>query len=281
VAEDLASQQPVALPAPSQPLVEQRRAVPTRRLFRWRFAIAYVGLAVAAGVGVGGAIVAYDRAPADEVAWSTWRPQGDEFTYPRQIATYVGRKYRLPSGDPLVGVIASEAQVPAGDGSTVLPIRGAAIFNNPSGDSRDYTTIETNDTILYTMCGFGQGCSIEGRPSEDRMLLLHREALELALHSFRYVSGLDTVIALLPTNLGDQTTAEDDTATTLFFQRKDFKAELDRPLIATLTTDAPALGKISSAEELTLERLTSGRHYRFQFTPTQTNSLVMLLVPVQ
>ena len=284
MAEDLAPQRPVALPAASQPVPEPRPAVEEdRRVYRWRFAIAYLVLAIVAGIAVGGAIVAWDRAPEDSgVAWSNWRPEGDSFTYARQIATYVGPKYRLANGSPLVAVMASPAEVPTGDGSSVLPIRGAAIFNNPAGDTRDYTTIETDDTILFTLCGFGQGCSIQdGKPSQERLRLLQRESLELALYAFKYMDGLDTAIVMLPTNLGDEASTEDDTTTAMFFQRKDFGAELDRPLAETMAPAAPRIGKIPSAEALTLERLTAARQYRFQFTPTQTNSLVMLLIPGQ
>jgi hypothetical protein len=284
MAEDLAQQQPVALPAPSAPLIEPRRIPEEHRVYRRRFAFMYLALAVIAGGALGGAIVAYDRAPEDAgVAWSDWRPEGNSFSYPRQIATYVGRKYKLPSGNPLVGVVASRAEVPTGDGSTVLPIRGAAIFNNPQGDQRDFTSVETEDSVMYNLCGFNPGCAIkEGKPSPERLLLLRREAVELALYSFKYMDGLDTVIAFLPTNPGrDAQSTEDDQNYTLFFQKRDFEQELDHPLVRTLPKEAPALGKIPDAEELTIERLTASRIFGYQFTPTQTGTLVMLLVPAQ
>jgi hypothetical protein len=264
-------------------LVGRRRRPEDRRIYRLRFAVVYLLLAVVAGSAIGAVVVLRDRAPENVgITWSAWSPEGDDFTFPRQIATFVGNRYRLQTGDPIVGVIASPAEVPTGDGSSVLPIRGAAVFNNPAGDDRDYTPIETDDSILYTLCGFGQGCSLQaGDPSEQQMVLLRREALELALYSFRYVDGLDTVITLMPTILGDTNTQEDDVAITLFFQRKDFKAELERPLSRTLADEPPAMGRITNAEELRVERLTAGRQYRFQFTPTGTNSLVMLLIPVQ
>lgn len=281
MAEDLAHQQP-ALPG-AKPLIERRETHEDRRLYRLRFVLAYLGLAIVAGIGIGGAIVLYDRAPKDaNVAWSDWHPTGRESSYPRQIAAFIGNKYKLPSGNPLVGVLASRAEVPTGDGTTVLPIRMAAIFNDPAGDQSDYTSIETNDTVMYTLCGFGQGCAIqEGKPSAARLLLLEREALELALYSFKYVDGLDTVITLLPTNLGDPADTSDDTSTTLFFQKKDFDHELGQPFVRTLPEKAPTLGKVPEAQQLTIERLTSAKRFRYQFSPTPTNTLVMLLIPIQ
>ncbi len=42
-------------------------------------------------------------------------------------------------------------------------------------------------------------CSIkEGKPSNERGLLVTREALELALYTFRYVSGVERVIVTMP-----------------------------------------------------------------------------------
>jgi hypothetical protein len=37
-----------------------------------------------------------------------------------------------------------------------------------------------------------------GQPSAARLLLLRRESLELALYTFRYISGAQTVVAILP-----------------------------------------------------------------------------------
>ena len=55
-------------------------------------------------------------------------------------------------------------------------------------------------TIAYNLCGLGStNCSIGiGTPSADRLLLLRREALELALYTFKYVSGVQNVVAILP-----------------------------------------------------------------------------------
>jgi hypothetical protein len=45
----------------------------------------------------------------------------------------------------------------------------------------------------------GRNCTIGvGQPSAARLLLLKREALELALYTFKYISGVQTVVAVLP-----------------------------------------------------------------------------------
>ena len=52
---------------------------------------------------------------------------------------------------------------------------------------------------MYTLNGLGPNGSIPGgKPSTSARLLLRREALELALYSFRYLDDVDMVVVLLP-----------------------------------------------------------------------------------
>ena len=54
-------------------------------------------------------------------------------------------------------------------------------------------------TAVYNLCGLGTSCAIAaGTPSLAGELLLRREALELALYTFRYIHGVDSVVAILP-----------------------------------------------------------------------------------
>ena len=58
----------------------------------------------------------------------------------------------------------------------------------------------SGNTIAYNLCGIGgKDCAIwVGTPSTNRLLLLRREALELALYTFKYISGVENVVAILP-----------------------------------------------------------------------------------
>ena len=97
-----------------------------------------------------------------------------------------------------------------------LPIRAVVIQHDASNPTKedDVEVIDVGNSVMYNLCGVGQKCSIaEGKPSQERARLLRREALELALYTFKYVDDVDSVIALLPVNLGDPTTEEDDTST--------------------------------------------------------------------
>ena len=84
--------------------------------------------------------------------------------------------------------------------------------------------------VLYRMCGLGKDCSIPGgKPSIQRHLLLRREALELALYSFRYLDGVEQVAVLLPPPPGKTASQA------VFFRKPQIAPELKKPLDATLT----------------------------------------------
>ena len=49
------------------------------------------------------------------------------------------------------------------------------------------------------LCGYGQNCSIaSGQPSVERHTLLRREAVELALYTFKFLPNIDSVSVFLP-----------------------------------------------------------------------------------
>ena len=89
--------------------------------------------------------------------------------------------------------------------------------------------------VMYTLFGLGKHGSIHGgEPSEERHLLLRREALELALYTFRYADDVDMVVTLLPPpppKAGEQDTAgELPPVQALFFRPGDLQSELGVPL---------------------------------------------------
>jgi hypothetical protein len=257
-------------------LVPDRSERARRSSYRFRFGLVYILLAVVAGAAVGSFVVlALQPAPDEEAAWSTWRPQGRVNAYPAAIAEHVGQRYRLPSGKQLVGVLAGPAEVQE------LPLRGVMIQHSASNPTKedDLETIEIGNGVMYNLCGTGARCSIsEGKPSANRLRLLRREALELALYTFKYVEDIDSVIALMPTNLGSPETPDDDTASVLFLQKKDFRRQLQAPLQQTLpgrpgTTLDAVKGQL-------VDGLTRQRQYLFDIQPTQDLGAVMLLLPI-
>jgi hypothetical protein len=278
VAEDLA---PEVLPAVRvEPAERPNFAPPVAQpvgVFRKRFAVAYLALAVIAGAGIGAAVLLLDR-PGENAggAWSNWEPTGRESSFPRQIADYVSGRYRLPSGSPLAAILSGPPQVED------VPVRHIAIQNDPEGDTDDISVvnIDPDNSVMYAFCGLGPQCSMaEGQPSEERHQLLRREALELALYTFKY-SDTEAVIALLPPRL-PQAEDEETTATALFFQRGDFEEQLKRPLKSTLLSPVPPrIAEISSIEGPTIDRLTTPHLFQYQFTQAQEGSAVLILAPI-
>jgi hypothetical protein len=253
---------------------------PSRRstVYRLRFVLAYLALAVVAGAAIAAAVLVFGRADEDRnIAWSNWRPTGKESTYPGQIADYVSGRYRLPSGNPLVAILSGPPQVQGINES--VAVRAVAVQNDPEGNSDDISIVSTENSVMYVLCGLGDRCSIrEGEPSAQRHQLLRREALELALYTFKY-GNASSVIALLPPRpdaLGEQ-----NPSSALFFEKKDFKRELEQPLRRTLLDAEPRqVAEISSLERATIDRLTTPHLFSYEFQQAQEGSAILILAPL-
>jgi hypothetical protein len=258
----------------------ESRADRARRLaYRSRFAAFYVLLAIVAGAGVGTLLVLVGRgSPAPAPAWSAWEPTGSVERRSAQIADHVGDEYRLPSGKALVAITYSGPPTVTGpDGSS---FRVPAIAVRPDttagrAEADDINTVSAANTVMYTLCGLGPACSIpEGKPTVERGQLLRREALELALYSFRYLDGIDSTLVLLPPR------ADGQAATAVFLERRDLRAELDRPVDRTLTAPlTPGVGEIQPDEQVVIDRTTRRRIYEYSYLQAQDGSPVMVLTP--
>jgi len=267
------------IPAASrEPLVE----VPAvrqqgRSSYRARFLLVYLLLAVVAGAAIGGVLLLIDR-PAKEAApaWSSWRPTGSSSGFPNKIAGYVSGRYRVPSGNPLVAVIAGAPTIQAGE--EPVAIRAVAIHNDPEGEPNDVSIVPTDNGVMYQFCGLGPNCSIrEGQPSQKRHQLLRREALELALYTFKYADGKNSVITLLPGNPAEP----DAPPNALFFQKNQLGTERDQPLERTLQrAEAPRAAEIGPLEGSTIDRLTQSRLFTYEFQAAPAGGAILVLAPL-
>ncbi len=161
-------------------------------------------IVVAVSVAVGGR----QSAPA-AAKWSEWKPPDSGTLGARDIADFVAPFYRIDSVHQLsvVTVVnlesaaaAAAAQQAAANGTTAnSTTSGLQVAVRPSPTSSQVSLLNGN-TIAYNLCGIGgKNCAIGvGQPSSDRLLLLRREALELALYTFRYIGGTQNVVAILP-----------------------------------------------------------------------------------
>jgi hypothetical protein len=258
----------------------ESRSDRARRLaYRNRFAMFYIVLAVIAGAGVGALLVLVGRgSPAPAPAWSAWEPTGSVERRAAQIGDHVGDQYRLPSGKALVAVTyAGSPQVTGPDGSS-FQVRAIAVRPDTTAgraEPDDINTVNAAGTMMYTLCGLGNACSIaEGKASVARGQLLRREALELALYSFHYLDGVDSTLVLLPPR------ADGKAATAVFLEKGDVRSELGRPLDETLTAPlTPGVGEIQPDEQRVVERKTRSRLYEYSYLQAQDGSPIMVLTP--
>ena len=122
------------------------------------------------------------------------------------------------------------------------------------------------------------------------MLLLRREALELALYSFRYLGVSETVVLLPPAVLkpldGDETltTSTRTSPQALLFRRSDpdVQSAIGQPLRLTLTARTPTVDGIKrSPDSQSVSALTAtGSTRQGSPTPTRTRERSCVLNPL-
>ena len=246
--------------------------------YRSRFLVVYAALVLVAGIGVGSFIVlAVRRAPPPPAKWSDWQPTGSETAQTRQIATMVAKKYRQKNGQQLVAALPSAPKVSGSTGD--VPVSAIAIRPDTSTGKKEENQIDivpASNSLQYILCGLGTSCSIKGgTPSSARHALLRREALELALYTFKYVNGIDSVSIFLPPRPDGQAAA-----TSVFLQRGDVSAELSKPLADTIGPKTPTVGTMSKRELALVNRITEPRLYSYVYQQAQDGSAVLVYAPV-
>jgi hypothetical protein len=275
-----AADAPAAPKGTTVPARPESRADRARRLvYRGRFAALYFVLAIVAGAGVGTLIVLVGRgSPAPAPAWSEWEPTGSPERRAAQIGDHVSDLYRLPSGNALAAVTYAGPPTVLGPDGAIFQVQALAVRPDTTGgraEEDDVNTILAANTVMYTLCGLGEKCSIpEGKPSVERAQLLRRETLELALYSFHYLDGVDSVVALLPPR------ADGNRKTAVFLERGELGPELGRPLGQTLTSPlTPGIGEIAPDEKRVIDRTTRSRVYQYSYLQAQDGSPIMVLAP--
>lgn len=234
---------------------------PHARRFRTATAI-LTGLGVAAIIIAVALVIAGNNSQRDTPqAWSSWSPPDSGTLGATEIAAHVAPFYRLSSINQLdvVTVVnlesaaAASAQAQAeANGTTLPPSSGLQVAVRPNPQSSAVSLLSGN-TIAYNLCGIGgRNCAISvGTPSSNRLLLLRREALELALYTFKYIAGAQTVVAILPPGYTTQhcvgaacAKSQQKSVTkpldlALLFARGELAPWLQRPLRSTFPESIP------------------------------------------
>jgi hypothetical protein len=284
VADEPKQPEPVIEPMPEAsgrpvtsvpPLVGKGPAGRHHHAYRGRFLAFYLGLgAVVAGAAVFFVLVVTGGSTPAGPAWSAWQPKdGARLDEAGEIASHIAPLYRIaPGGAQLVAVKATPPEVQN------IPVEEVALKGGSAKE--DYRFVPTKDAVVYQLCGLGTRCAIAGgTPSTERARLLRREALELALYTFKYVGGVDSVVVHIPPP------PEPNTDWALFFQKSELSNELSRPLARTLPTAkrgtalVPA-SVVGNADQRTVERLTRERWFTSQYQQLPDGNAILVLDPV-
>lgn len=221
-------------------------------------ALMAVGLAAIAGLVLFVALPGGSSGDGGVKNWSTWAPSDSGQAGAQQIAEHVGVQYKLPNGRQIVNV-----------GVSGLEIQGVPLAVAVRKDAAQGGAIKVFDDpgVIYHLCGLGQSCAIDsGKPSIQRGLLLRREALELALYTFRYLSGVHQVLVFMPPVQGKAPSQA------VFFREGDVARELDRPLTASLSPRVPSVANVAGSPDSGLvQQITSPKTFDFSLTGDQTS----------
>ncbi len=261
---------------------------------RFRFAVitllalGIASLGVAIGLSRGG------RTGPSSGDWSSWQPTDGGLTGAQEIADYIAPYYRASASSQLAVVTAVNLNDPSHPVQVAVPASGAS-SGSSSAASSSLLPLPASSTIVYNLCGVGgHDCSIGvGQPSAARLLLLKREALELALYTFKYISGVHYVVALLPPGHSSQgcsgicpqpPSSVKITPMNLgvFFDNQELGPWLRRPLSYTFPEPLPptvaAMPSSSEAELVSL--ITAHGLFQEHVEQGQDGSSVVLLTPL-
>jgi hypothetical protein len=267
---------------------------------KFRLATGFLlGIGVAA-LAIAVALAAHPGAGSRGGAWSSWRPTTAGKLGATEIAEHMAPYYRLTSATQmdvvtLINLSNPNAQGATGSGLTV------AVNTGLSGSASSLSLL-SGKTIAYNFCGTGgSNCQLPGAPSTTRMLLLRREALELALYTFKYISGTQNVVCVLPpghtqmtSTLTPKLPSSKSSASTnkpvtvaVVFLRQELQPWLNQPLTSTLSPYPPPLSELplwqKTQEAGLVDQITAHGLFSEQIESQQTggNLLVLNQLPAQ
>jgi len=259
------------------PVVTRPPSYETPRRYTARFAIAYLSLAGVFIAAVAGLIVLVIQPGVQKAApWSTWKPpSGSTASMETAIANHVAAEYHLnKSGAQLVGVVAEAPTVTSG--THKVTISEVAVRKTPTSNT-NIAFYATTGTWTDEFCGLGPSCAIStGQSTVMRGRLVRREALEVALYTFKFAPAINSLVTFMPPPPGETA------STLLYFQKSDLTHQLSEPLDKTLTLTKPPLPTASDkSEAATIDRLTLPVFYTYSLAQLQDGSAALVLDPIE
>lgn len=274
---DIVSEQPAPLTRPK----------PEPSVSRHRFAIAYLVLAAIVGGAVGLVVVfatGHDDKGGQTLSgsrWSSWTPTATGTLGVREIARHVSPTYRLGNGRQLASVVAGPMQIRLAQGP--VPVTGILISSGIAGRSQERIGVTfPNAGVFYTQCGRLEECQPSAKPTVAEQLLLQRQALELALYTFRYVPEADAVIDFLPPRPGvDQSDPRYHRA--IYLPRTALADELQMPLNNTIPTLKGGISPstLSPSDADRVLGILAGHTFHYAYQQAPDSSALLQLTPIE
>ncbi|HWD69310.1 MAG TPA: hypothetical protein VG293_03890 [Solirubrobacteraceae bacterium] len=245
------------------------------------------GIAVAA-VAVAVVVASRGKNSVNSVSsanWSSWTPGTSGSAGISEIAQYVSPYYRVSGSQQLDVITPMRLAQSTAAGTTTGS--GLTIAVNESTGGKQSLGLLNGSTIAYEVCGLGaKNCGLLGTPSVHRMLLLRREALELALYTFEYIGNSQNVVVVLPPGhtVTSGGTNEKGLTVALVFLRRDLQPWLTVPLSRTLQQYPPELSELSpwskSQEAAFVDQVTAHFLFSSQVEALQEGGSALVLTPL-
>jgi hypothetical protein len=256
---------------------------------RARFVLVYAALAAAVAAGAAGIVLLTTGGSSGSSSssstasgeWSTWKPSGGGLGAAQQIANFVGNGYKTKSGAQILTALAQTPKFPkavVGDKGNVQVVTvplGGIVIHTKKGD--EATRVDGRNTTMYNLVCSGADAACKpptGEAGLAQNILFRREVLELALYTFKYVPGVDNVLALLQP---DRNKAPE----VFYFHRADLESQLDVPVAQTLGSVKAKGDGMPRNVRITVSRVVSPHVYKFpgDVEPVITGEWVLFLKP--
>jgi hypothetical protein len=209
-----------------------------RPALRRQLAVAY-GVVVLAAAGLAlGAYFLFVR--GGSTSWSHWKPQSTVVaTAASQIAAHVAPRYRLRDGSQMAKVVSKDPRALLAITYEVSPTQASGVLATPTPDN----------SVQYQLTGSGKNGEIkDGAGSASQSFLARQEALELALYSFKYLPGVQSVAVFLPPKPGQ---LDRGYRFVQLFRRQQLAGQLTKPLADSVPQTPPPPPQGLSASERT------------------------------
>ncbi len=220
------------------------------------------------------------------LSWSSWKPTATGNAGATQIADYIAPFYRLSTSQQLAVITPiSTTQLDASTGT--FTGSGLTVALNTAASSSATSSLRplAGETVGYDLCGQGASdCSVGGTSSTVRMLLLRREALELAMYTFKYLPKAQNVVAVLPPGRDSTSKSSKKVTVAVLFQRAELAPLLTEPVDATLQEYPPDVAQLNAwkkTEEAGLvDTITSRSLFSESVEAQQDGSSLLILNPL-